>query len=89
MEKKLSFKDKLKLFQLEANKMSILEKNKPNKHLVKIKDFGKHKLISGEIEDETTEETIHSLKETKNPRKKTICGEILHFIQERPVFHVY
>lgn len=83
MEEQLSFKDKLKLFQKEANKE---EKNIYSKNLVKIKEFGKSNMISGEIENDTKEATIHQLKGSKNPRKKTICGEILNFIKEKPVF---
>ena len=86
MTEQLTFKDKLKLFQKEANKRPFLEINKPSKNLVKIKEFGKKNMISGEIEDETKEVTIHELKGTKNPKKKTIFGEILHFIKEKPVF---
>ena len=86
MTEPLTFKDKLKLFQKEANKRPFLEINKPSKNLVKIKEYGKKNMISGEIEDETKEVTIHELKGTKNPKKKTIFGEILHFIKEKPVF---
>ena len=88
MEEKLSFKDKLKLFQKEANKMPFLEKNNPKKNSFKIGEFGKRNFISEEIEDDKIPKaaTIHELKETKNKRKKAIGEEIINFIKEKPVF---
>ncbi len=84
MEESLSFRDKLKLF--EQKKIQYFGNNNPSKNLIKIKEFGKNNLVYGEIEENTKEVTINQLKKTKTQMKKTICEDILQFIEEKPVF---
>ena len=83
MNKPLSFKDKLKLFQQGNDE---IERINTTKNIQKIKAFGKKDMISGDLKNNPKEITIHHLKETKNAKKKNICEEILQFIKEKPVF---
>ena len=74
MEKPLSFKDKIKLFQQKDN--DIVRIN-TTQNIDKIKSFGKKNIIYGDNINEPKEISIHSLKEAKNQKQKNICKEIL------------
>ena len=85
MEESLSFRDKLKLF--EQKKIQYFGNNNPSKNLIKIKEFGKNNLVSGEIEENTKPEKANYKRIDKNLDKYCNTSfEILYFFQ---IFHYY
>ena len=86
MEKPLSFKDKIKLFQQGNDDIVRINTIKNNG---KIKAFGKKDMISGDIINTSKEMIIHSLKETKNKKKRIYVENFYNLLKKSLFFLVY